>query len=109
VTPVSKLRVPLPRFVAIHKDDKDDMKFLVGVELETEGILGSYTRPEHDVCITNLCNGGRLNRVIELVGVTYGPGLEPGTMEFTEASKKRKICYGKKSSQTCEGAREEEG
>jgi hypothetical protein len=58
-TPESELRVPLPWFLAVHKDDEDDMKFLARVELEAEGIVGSYTRPERDACITNMCNRGR--------------------------------------------------
>jgi hypothetical protein len=91
VTLVLKLRVPLPRLVAIHKDDEDNVQFLARVELEAECIVGSYTRPEHDACIGNLHNGGHLNWVFELTEVVYGPRLEPGIEEFTEASKKRKI------------------
>jgi hypothetical protein len=91
VTPVSKLKVHLPKFVVVHKDDKDDVQFLTRVELEAEGIMGSYTRLEHEACAVRLRNGGRLNRVFELVEVAYGPRSEPGTEEFTEASKKRKM------------------
>jgi hypothetical protein len=41
------LKVPLPKFVAIRKDDdKDNIQFFVRVELEAEGIVGSYTKPE---------------------------------------------------------------
>jgi hypothetical protein len=96
-TPVSQLRVPLPRFVAVHKDDEDHVKFLARVELEAEGVVGSYTHPEHDACITNLRNRGRLNWVFELAGVTYGPRPESGTAEFTEASKKMKIDVAEKN------------
>jgi hypothetical protein len=39
VTLVSKLKVPLPKFVAVRKDD---VQFLARVELEAEGIMGSY-------------------------------------------------------------------
>jgi hypothetical protein len=64
MTPVSKLKVPLPKFVAVHKDDnEDDVRFLVRVELDAEGIVGSYTTPEHDACLAHVHNGGRLNRV----------------------------------------------
>jgi hypothetical protein len=28
--------------------------------------MGSYTRPEHEACVTSLRNGGRLNRLFEL-------------------------------------------
>jgi hypothetical protein len=51
VTPVSKLKVPLPNFVASHKDGEDDVKFLVRVESDAKVIVGSYTRPEHDACV----------------------------------------------------------
>jgi hypothetical protein len=88
MTPVSKLRVPLPKFVVVCKDDEDDVQFLSRVELEAEGIMGSYTCPEHDACVANLRNGGRLNWVFEFVEVAYGHRLAPGTEEFTEASKK---------------------
>jgi hypothetical protein len=92
VTPVSKLRVPLPKFVAVCKDNEDDALFLDRVEREAEGIMGSYTRPEHDACITNLRNGGHLNWVFELAKVVaYGSRPEPGTKEFTEALKKRRM------------------
>jgi hypothetical protein len=40
--PVSKLKVPLPKFVAVHKDDdEDDVQFLARVELDVGGIVGS--------------------------------------------------------------------
>jgi hypothetical protein len=55
--------------------------------LDAEGIVGSYTRVEHDDCITGLRNGGRLNRVFELVEVTYRPHSVPGSNAFTKASK----------------------
>jgi hypothetical protein len=91
MTPASKLRVPLPKFVAVRKDDEDDIQFLSRVELEAEGIVGSNTHPEHDACVMNLCNGGLLNRVFELAEVAYGPRSELGTKEHTEASKKRRM------------------
>jgi hypothetical protein len=69
-TLVSKWKVLLPKFIAAHKDD---VQFLARVELEAEGIAGSYTKPEHDACLAHMHNGGRLNRVFELAGVTYGP------------------------------------
>jgi hypothetical protein len=84
--------MPLPKFVVVHKDDsEDDVKFLARVELEAKGIVGRYTRPEHDSCIANLRNVGCLNRVFELAGVAYKPRSELGTEELTKASKKRKI------------------
>jgi hypothetical protein len=91
MAPVSKLIVPLLKFVAVCKDDEDDVQFLARVELEAKGIMGSYTRPEHEACVVDLHNGVHLNRVFELAEVAYGPRPEPGTEEFTEASKKRRM------------------
>jgi hypothetical protein len=73
VTPVSRLKLPLPKFHAMRMHDEDDVQFLARVELEAEGIVGIYTCPEHDVCMAGQPNGGRLNRVFELAGVSYGP------------------------------------
>jgi hypothetical protein len=87
--PILKLKIPLPKFVAARKDDEDDVKFLARVELDAEGIMGSYTRPEHDACIAGLRNRDCLNHVFEVMGVAYGPRLVPGSDGFTEASKKR--------------------
>jgi hypothetical protein len=64
---------------------------LARVELEAEGIIGSYTNPKHEACIVTLHNGGHLNMVFELAEVAYGPRPEHGTEEFTEASKKRRM------------------
>jgi hypothetical protein len=86
VTLVSKLKVPLPNFMTSHKDD---IKFLVRVELDAKIIVGSCTRPKHDACISGLHNEGRMNRVLDLAWVAYGPRLVPGSGAFTEASKKR--------------------
>jgi hypothetical protein len=93
----SKLRVPLPKFVVVRKDNEDDIQFLAQVELEGERIVGSYTRLEHDACIVNLHSGGRLNRVFDLAEVAYGPRPEPGTEEFTKASKKRTMDAARKN------------
>jgi hypothetical protein len=91
-TPVSKLKVPLPKFIAVRKDDNDDdVQFLARVELEAEGIVGSYTKPKHDACLAHVRNGGQLNHVFELAGVTYGLRPMLGTEEFTEAVRKRKV------------------
>jgi hypothetical protein len=87
VTPVLRLKLPLLKFHVVRKDDEDDVQFLVRVELETEGVVGSYTRLELDVCMAGLPNWGRLNHVLELVGVPYGPRPVTGM----EASEKRKM------------------
>jgi hypothetical protein len=71
---------------------------LARVELEAEGIMGSYPHLEHDACIVNHLNGGCLNWVFELAEVAYGPRSEPGTEEFTEALKKRRMDVAGKNS-----------
>jgi hypothetical protein len=83
VTPVSKLKVLLPRFVVAHEDDA---KFLARVEKEPRVLVGSYTCPEHEACAT-LPNNNRLNRILELTGVAYGPRPVPVSVEVL---KKRK-------------------
>jgi hypothetical protein len=93
VTLVLKLKVPLPNFVASHKDDEDGIKFLARVVSEAKVVVGSYTRLEHDACIAGLHNKGQLNRVLEHAGVPYGPRLVPGSDASTETSKKRKTEY----------------
>jgi hypothetical protein len=90
MTPVSKLKVPLPNFVASHKYYIDDVKFLARVELDAKVIVGSYTRPKHDTCIARLHNEGRLNCVLELTGLAYGPRSVPDFDALNEASKKWK-------------------
>jgi hypothetical protein len=98
-TPVSKLKVPLPKFTAVRKDDnEDDVQFLVRVELEAGGIAGSFTKAEHDACLAHVCNGGRLNHIFELERVAYGPRAMPGTDEFTKAVQKRKLDVAGKNS-----------
>jgi hypothetical protein len=91
VTPVSRLKLPLPKFHAVRQGDEDDVLFLVRVELEAEGVVGSYTHLENDVCMAGLPNGGRLNWVFELADVLYGSRPVPSTDAFTEASRKRKM------------------
>jgi hypothetical protein len=71
----------------------------VRVESDAKVIVGNYTSPEHDAYIAGLHNRGRLNHVLEIAGVTYGPGPVPGSDAFTEVSKKRKTDFvGKASS-----------
>jgi hypothetical protein len=98
VTPVSKLKVPLPSFIASRKVDEDNVKFLVRVESDAKVIMGSYTHSKHDTCITRLQSRDRLNCVLELVGVTYGPRPVPGSDAFTVASKRRKTDFVGKAS-----------
>jgi hypothetical protein len=92
MTPVSKLKVPLPKFAAVRKDDnKDDVKFLERVELEAKGIVGSHTKAEHDACLAHVCNRGRLNHIFKPAGVAYGPRVVPSTDEFIEAMQNMKL------------------
>jgi hypothetical protein len=63
VTPVLRLKLPLPKFHAMRKDDEDDIQFLARVELEAEGVVGSYTQLEHAICMVGLPNRGQLNQV----------------------------------------------
>jgi hypothetical protein len=88
---VSKLKVPLPKFVAAHRDGEDEADFLARVELEAKVIVGSYTCPEHDACIAGLENNGRLYRVLELARLAYEPRSIPCSNAPTEVSKKRKM------------------
>jgi hypothetical protein len=91
-TPISKLKVLLPKFTAVCKDNnEDDVQFLARVELEAEGIVGSYTKVEHNACLVHVRNGGRLNHVFEIVGAADGPRVVPDTDEFTEAVRERKL------------------
>jgi hypothetical protein len=87
LTPISKLKVPLPRFSLSREDDEDDVKFLAWVEQEARVIVGSYMCMEHDTCIAGLQNNDRLNRVLKLTGVAYGPRPVPISVEVL---KKRK-------------------
>jgi hypothetical protein len=87
LTPVSKLKVPLPRFSLFREDGEDEACLLVRVEQEARNIVGSYTRAEHEACVSGLCNNGHLNRVLELAGVANGPRPAPTSAEVL---KKRK-------------------
>lgn len=43
MTPVSKMKMPLPKFVVARKDGEDDIKFFAWVELDVKGIGSNYT------------------------------------------------------------------
>jgi hypothetical protein len=86
-TPVLQLKILLPRFPLSHEDGENDAQLLARVEQEARNIVGSYTRVEHEACIANLPNNGRLNYVLEVVGVSYGPRLVPVS---TKVLKKKK-------------------
>jgi hypothetical protein len=76
-TLVSCLKIMLPNFPLRHEGEKDDVRFLARVEQEARNIVGGYTCAEHEACLASIQNNGRLNRVLELVGVSYGPRPVP--------------------------------
>jgi hypothetical protein len=79
---------------------------LARIELKAENIIGSYSRPKHEICTNYLSNGAQLNRVFELAGVSHGPQPQLGTEVSMEASKQRKTdAYGREAHQ---GAGKEE-
>jgi hypothetical protein len=57
------------------------------VEREARNIVGSYTCAEHEACISGLPNNGRLNRVLKLAGVAYGPHSVPVSAEVLKRRK----------------------
>jgi hypothetical protein len=87
-TPVSWLKIPLPNFPLRREGEEDDVRFLARVEQEARNIVDGYTRAEHEARLTSITNNSRLNRVLELVGVSYGPCPVPVS---TEVLKKRKV------------------
>jgi hypothetical protein len=87
LTPVSKLKVPLPRFPLSREDEEDDACFLARVEQEARNIVGNYMCVEHEAYVNGLPHNGWLNRVLELPGVAYGPRPVPAPAEVL---KKRK-------------------
>jgi hypothetical protein len=62
---------------------------------------GGSNSTKNDAHVASVPNGGRLNRVFELVGVAYGPRLEPGTEAHVEASKQRKVDAYSKVANKC--------
>jgi hypothetical protein len=84
--PASQLKVPLPNFPLSHEGEHD-VQLLARVKQEARNIVGSYTHTEHEACIASLPNNGRLNCVLEVAGVAYGPRSVLVSMEVL---KKRK-------------------
>jgi hypothetical protein len=73
VTPVSRVKLPLPKFCTVRSNAEDDVQFLARVELEAKSVVAGYSHPEHDACVASLPNIGQLNHVFELAGVECGP------------------------------------
>jgi hypothetical protein len=86
-TPVSWLNIPLPNFPLRREGEKDDVRFLARVEQEARNIVGGYTCTEHEAYLASIPNNGRLNHVLELTWVSYGPRPMPVSAEVL---KKRK-------------------
>jgi hypothetical protein len=97
-TLVSQLKIPLLNFPLRREGEKDDVRFLARVEQEARNIVGGYTRTEHKACLASIPNNGRLNYVLELAGVSYGPRLVPVSAEVL---KKRKADAATKVSGKC--------
>jgi hypothetical protein len=65
-TPVSKVDTPLPLFVVGNVVVEYAAHVLAEVEAEAEKVLGSFGPKEYDtLCMPNILNDGRLNRVLE--------------------------------------------
>jgi hypothetical protein len=86
VTSVLKLKVSLPRFAVAREGDEDDANFFARIEKEARVLVGSYTHPEHEAYAV-LLNNGRLNRVLELTGVSYGPRSAHASVEVLKKQK----------------------
>jgi hypothetical protein len=66
MTPVSKVKTPLPLFVVRSVATEYATRVLAEVETEAEKVLGSFMPKEYDTLYTaNIQNDGHLNRVLE--------------------------------------------
>jgi hypothetical protein len=65
--------------------------------MEIERVLGSFGPREYDALMAvNIPNGGRLNRILKQMGVSYFPRPQPGSAASQSANKKRKAEVAKK-------------
>jgi hypothetical protein len=87
LTPFSQHKVPLLNFPLSHEDGEDDVQLLARDEQKDRNIMGGYTHTEHEAYIASLPNNGRLNHVLDVAGLAYGPRPVPVS---TEVLKKRK-------------------
>jgi hypothetical protein len=97
MTPASKVETPLPLFAVETIAAEHTSHFLVEVETETKKVPGSFGPREYDALrVVNIPNGGRLNRILEKMGVPYFPRPKPGSVASLSANKKRKAEVPKK-------------
>jgi hypothetical protein len=77
---VSKVETPLPLFVVGNIAAEHVDHVLVEKETEAKKVLGSFGPKEYDtLCMAIIPNGGRLNWVLEQMGVSYAPCPLPGS------------------------------
>jgi hypothetical protein len=89
MTPVLKVETPLPLFAVGNVVVEYAAHVLAEVETEAENVLGSFGPKEYDtLCMVNIPNAGRLNRVLEQIGVPYAPRPLPGSDASQAAIKK---------------------
>jgi hypothetical protein len=97
MTPTLKVEVPLPLFVVESVSLEHANHVLAEVEMEAERVLGSFGPKEHDALgMTNILNDGRLNQVLEQMGVPYAPHPLPGSKASQATIKKRNAEMSKK-------------
>jgi hypothetical protein len=100
-TMVSEVETPLPVFPMDVIYAGASARFLAKVQTDAEKSLGSYGPKEQEACmVVKLSNGGRLNRVFEQMGVSYGPRPLPGSEAFRPASRKKKADLSKKEGES---------
>jgi hypothetical protein len=74
ITPVLKVETPVPLFVVGTITVNHADHFLMEVETEPERMLGSSRPREYDALrVANIPNAGRLNHILEQMGVPYFP------------------------------------
>jgi hypothetical protein len=97
MTPVLKIRMPLPLFPVQTASMENGPRVLEELEMEAGRILGSFGPKEYDALeMAKLPNGGRLNHVFEQMGLAYAPCPLPGTEAFQATREKRKSEVSKK-------------
>jgi hypothetical protein len=88
-TPMSKVDTPLPLFAMGSIAAEYVARVLAEVETKAEKVLGSFGPKEFDaLCTMNIPNGGRLNWILEQMGVSYAPRPLPHSVASQAAIKK---------------------